>query len=181
MIFSLEQLEPFEEWRQVVGYEGLYEVSNWGRIRGVAQGQGRRPGRLLSPYTNRKGYLCVDLTKEKINKTCQVHRLVTATFLGPCPLNKQVDHINGDKTNNTLKNLRYLTPRENNDAAIARRGPPWRAPGEKNPAAKLTAAQIIEIRRLHLEGMTQVALAKEFGVTQAAVWYIVRGKHWKTI
>jgi HNH endonuclease/NUMOD4 motif-containing protein len=177
MIIGFEQLELFEEWRQVVGYEGLYEVSNWGRLRGVAQGQGRRFGRLLNPWRTSKGYLQIGLIKNKIQTRWQVHRLVAVAFLGPCPPDKQIHHIDGDKTHNSIRNLRYVTQKEHSSLT----GTTYSAPGEKNPAAKLEREQVLEIRRLYLEGMTQVALAKEFGVTQAAIWYIVKGKHWKHV
>jgi hypothetical protein len=181
-----EQIELFEEWRQVVGYEGYYEVSNFGRVRSVAKGTGRKTGKLLTqrPHIHDQ-YLSVVLsTAEKGPKESKVHRLVLEAFTGSCPIGKQVDHIDGNRQNNVLPNLRYVTQSENRRAAVERRGewainsrPPPPRFGRDNSATKLTRDQVIDVRRLVMEGMSLGAVAKEFDVSTSAIWLIVHGKN----
>jgi len=182
-----EQIELFEEWRPVVGYEGYYEVSNWGRVRSVAKGKGRKTGKLLVQRAHiRDEYFSVILCRETKQKSRKTHALVAEAFIGRCPFGKQIDHIDGNRQNNVVPNLRYVTQLENRRAAVRRRGewavnsmPPPPMYGKDNPAAKLTRDQVLDIRRLVIEGMTQRAVAKEFGVSTSAVWLIVHGKNHK--
>ena len=94
-----------EEFREVVGFEGLYEVSNLGRV--------RRNGRILKPWKNRKGYLHVDLYKNGIRRKALIHRLVAQTFL-PNPQNlPMINHKDEDKTNNSIDNLEWCDAKYN--------------------------------------------------------------------
>ena len=98
------------EWRSIPGYEGLYIVSDDGRVRNLE-------GLTLRPATKPNGYLFLSLSRRVNNKREKtwhhVHRLVAAAFL-PNPENKtDVDHIDGDKTNNKVSNLRWATRFEN--------------------------------------------------------------------
>ena len=99
-----------EEWRPIVGYEGLYEVSNTGQVRSLDRYDNRncfRKGKVLSPGKNTKGYLFVILTCNGKRKTINVHRLVTEAFL-PNPDNlPEINHKDEDKTNNSVDNLEY--------------------------------------------------------------------------
>jgi hypothetical protein len=105
------QLWPEEEWRPVPGYEGLYQVSSWGRVwsvprRGIA-GQKIRGG-MLRPYTEPSGYQRVALSKDGAQRGFRVHELVAAAFLGPRPAGARVvRHLNGDPANNFASNLEF--------------------------------------------------------------------------
>jgi hypothetical protein len=107
-----------EEWRDVVGYEGIYQVSNTGLVKSldriVLYKNGisyNKKGVLLSERTNPKGYRGVGLYKE--NKVCyfDTHRLAAMCFMGVS--DKEVNHIDGNKANNNISNLEYVTSQSN--------------------------------------------------------------------
>ena len=108
-----------ETWKDVRGYEGLYEVSDLGRIRSLGRTVPSKNGstqrkrvRILVQEINMNGYCRVRLfDKDGHARHCQVHRLVLEAFSGPSDL--QVNHINEIKTDNRLTNLEYCTPKEN--------------------------------------------------------------------
>lgn len=96
-----------EIWKDIGGYEGLYQVSNLGRVNRVAT------GRVLKGGKDGGGYLNVDLCKNGKRKTHTIHRLLAQAFI-PNPENKSdVNHIDEDKTNNNVNNLEWSTRKEN--------------------------------------------------------------------
>ncbi len=111
-----------EEFKSVKGYEGLYEVSNLGRVKSLSRTM-RSKGdsvrrveeRILKGTLDSAGYYSVNLSKNGTAKVRKIHQLVTIAFLGHAPSGHEivVDHINNDKTNNRLDNLQLVTPREN--------------------------------------------------------------------
>ena len=163
-----------EIWKPVLGYEGLYDVSNLGRVRNMARRSGTKPLRILKQEPMHRGYLCVPLSGKGIRKLCRVHRLVMAAFVGPSPDGKHVNHINGDKRDNRLENLEYLTASEN--TAHAMKIGTMRAWGENNPFAKLSDSDATRIRERRKEGQTFIAIGKEFGVHATTVGRICRGE-----
>ena len=108
-----------EEWKPVVGFEGLYEVSNLGNVRSI-QFHGKRRIKELSQFSDKLGYRRVKLRKwdDSIAGSFQVHRLVAMSFI-PNPDNKpQVDHIDTNPSNNRVDNLRWVTSMENQQNPI---------------------------------------------------------------
>ena len=96
-----------ETWKNVVGYGGLYEVSNLGRVRSLPKSG--REGKILSPQMDRRGYRFVHLRINGQRKTGKVHRLVAQAFL-PNPDNyPQVNHKNGNKSDNRVSNLEWCS------------------------------------------------------------------------
>lgn len=98
--------------RDVVGYEGLYTVDIFGNITKVCN------RKVMSQHKSNSGYMRVILSKNKKRTNYSVHRLVAEAFI-PNPLNKnQVNHIDGDKTNNVVWNLEWTTSKDNNIHAV---------------------------------------------------------------
>lgn len=102
-----------ENWLPIKGYEGLYEVSNYGRVRSLNY---RKKGvrKVLKCYARLGYYIKVSLVKSGVRKYYRVHRLVAQAFLPP-PLEgqTQVEHINTDKRDNRVQNLRWVSPKGN--------------------------------------------------------------------
>lgn len=108
-----------EEWRDVVGYEGYYIVSNRGVVKSVdrvvPQGCSMRTvkSKIKSVYFNSYGYPCVSLCKDCKTRAMPIHRILAMAFI-PNPDNKPyIDHIDTDKSNFSLDNLRWVTAKEN--------------------------------------------------------------------
>ena len=114
-------IDIIEEWRPVVGYEGLYEVSNTGRVRSLdryvrskSKSYRLQKGSILSPSTS-NGYLYVILQASQVTRKFRIHRLVAQAFL-PNPDNlPQVNHKDEDKLNNRVDNLEWCTVKYNNN------------------------------------------------------------------
>jgi len=170
-----------EQWKDVVGYEGLYQVSSQLRVKRVAGGQGAVPGRILKVQKHRNGYLSVILYRDRKQTRESLHRLAATAFLGPPPSpDYQVNHRNGVRDDRHVENLEWVTAAENTRHAIEVLGKATR--GEAHGGAKNTREDVLEIRRLAATGeLTQAELGKMFGVGQAAISKIVRRVTWRHV
>jgi hypothetical protein len=136
-----------EEWRPIQGFEGLYEISDLGRVRNVAERPRTYVGKILIPSNKPNRYPLVILVKggeKRYGK--HVHKLVSEAFIGPCPKSQEVDHLDGRKWNNAADNLGYCPQDVNKkraaakglmlrgDLSSARRNPKTLARGDKNGA-----------------------------------------------
>lgn len=104
-----------EVWKDIIGYEGYYQVSNFGNVKSLGNERNKKE-KILKSGLDGKGYLQVNLQINNIRKTFKVHKLVALCFLNHTPdgTNKiVVDHIDKNKLNNNLINLRLITNREN--------------------------------------------------------------------
>ena len=108
-----------ETWKDISGYEGIYEVSDLGRVRSLVQRNRWKPG-ILKPGKTHGGYLQVLLCKDGKSKNMKVHRLVAEAFI-PNPNNLEtVNHKDEDKTNNSASNLEWMTRKDNTIYSQAR-------------------------------------------------------------
>jgi hypothetical protein len=176
--------EP-ERWLPVVGWEGRYEVSDQGNVRSLWAPNGpRRVPRLLKPRVHApapNGRMLVFLCDGKRRKPQPrlVHHLVLEAFVGPRPDGQETRHGPGGALDNRLVNLRWGTHVDNIRVDKERDGTVLF--GERHPSAKLTEADVREIRRRRAEGEMMKVLAAEFGVDQANISAIVNRRSWKRL
>lgn len=176
--------ECAEQWKPVVGWENVYEVSDLGRVRRVAPGRRTKPGYVRRPTLNRYGYMQIELCADGRPQLCTVHSLVCAAFLGPRPKGTQINHRNSNRADNRLANLEYVTQAENVRHSIASAvatGRPHRGYGQDSHAAKLNEEQVRTIRHLLSIGMPATKIAPMFGVSDKAIGKIKHGLSWKHI
>ena len=162
-------------WKAVLGYEGLYEVSDMGLVRSVRNNRNSRSGHILAP-SRRSKYLCVTLSKDGVRRSALVHRLVIAAFFGDAN-GRDVNHKNGNKDDNRLANLEYCTKSENERhkrAMLASK------PGAGTPA-KLSAEEVALMRKLRDEGWTYKQLGERFGVCLSNAHAVCSRHTWRTM
>lgn len=171
-----------EQWKDVAGYEGIYQVSNEGRVRSlerkVQESNGRArivPMRETFGYKDTYGYLCFGLCRDGERETKKVHQLVASAFI-PNPDNKpQVNHKNGVKTDNRVDNLEWVTNTENAEHAY-RNGlmkPPSRECIEKSASARRRS-----VRRSDGVIFRSIEDAAEAAsVTSGAVKHVLAGRN----
>jgi hypothetical protein len=155
-----------EKWKAIPGFEGLYEVSDQGRVRNQT--------RLLRPSKQQRGHMLVAL-----GATAQryVHRLVLEAFVGPASDGMECRHLNGDPADNRLCNLAWGTRLEN-FADRTRLGEHNAPRGTKQPHARLNEDLVRKIRSDCAAGRKQQDVADELGIGQSHVWMVVNRRLW---
>lgn len=169
-----------EIWKDIPGYEGIYQVSNLGLVKSLPRVVLRHmkngsvhPHRiyekLLTPARQYRGHQQVCLCKEGVENHQFVHRLVLLAFVGPCPEGMEVCHNDSDPTNNRLDNLRYDTRSGNKvDSVKILRG----------PSQKLDPEQVLRIRGMIANGDGTTKIADTFGVATPTICSIKYGRSW---
>jgi hypothetical protein len=175
-----------ESWKPITGFEGIYEISNWGNVRSLDRYQpprGKRHGRWLRGQrlkpTNSEGYPAVTLYPTKI----RIHTLVANHFLDPKPdWANQPNHIDGNKTNNYFKNLEWSNDSLNNQHAY-RIG--------LQPKRKLTDDQVREIKAELAKPFISTdprpnygryaPIARKHGISVTLILAIIKGTCWEHI
>lgn len=162
-----------EEWRDVKGYSGLYEISSFGRVRSIRG----NTARIMALHPNRKdGYLKVSLSKNGEKRTYLVHLLVAAAFLGKCPPGYVVNHKSetGDKTDNRADNLVYTTQLDNIRHSIDVLG--HSRSGQMHGRARFTDADVVAMFELRKYGMKLDDIAAQFDTSKGVISHILNGK-----
>lgn len=164
--------ELFELWRTVLFYDGLYEVSNLGRVRSLGGRRGTSGKILKQGYI--KGYACVSLSKNGVRTTYLVHRLVAESFLYNGDNLPEVNHKDGDKLNNSFTNLEWID-RDGNmkhakDTSLVNNK------GEKHGMSILIEE---EVRYIRSSDETNTVLALQYAVSPQTISDIRLGKSWK--
>lgn len=172
-----------EIWKPIPSLHGLYEASNFGRIRCVDRfvegysARGKRPilihrkGQIMRCSSKCRGYLGVSISINRAEACKVVHLLILEAFKGSRPLGMQGCHNNGIKNDNRIDNLRWDTPLEN-QADIERHG--TRCKGEMIASSKLTPEAVLLIR----SGMKRSDAIKAFGIGPTQFYRVKRGESW---
>jgi ParB family transcriptional regulator, chromosome partitioning protein len=168
-----------EEWRPVVGYEEIYEVSSWGRIRRLQTRKRYQAGTLLTPSPRADGYLNVVLAANGDRESKLLHQIVAEAFLGPCPEGIQVNHRHpdGDRSRCWLSNLEYRTIADNNEDQRIHR-PAAYATRERIGISALKSTDLPEIRRALAMNCPVHEIAQRFGVADGTIYAIRDCKSW---
>lgn len=161
-----------EIWKDIEGYEGLYKISDLGRVISIRY---KKDKILKQNYCGL--YFSIGLSKNRKTERITIHRLIAIHFIYNNEGKTQVNHINGIKTDNRIQNLEWVTPKENIRHAFATK---LKIPvkGEENGGSKLTNKCILDIRASEL---SQVELAKIYNVLQSNIHCIIKRKTWKHI
>lgn len=179
------------EWRSVIGFEGLYEVSDAGLVRSVARtvvdyggrGGARRersyksmPIALHKPKS-KNGRVCVTLKKEGKATQRLVSHLVAFAFLGPRPDGHHIAHNDGNLDNNSLANLRYATPKENAADKLLHGTQTF---GEQHHCSKLTHRDVSMVCQLRDIGYSSRRIKQilDLPVSSTAIRHIMAGRTW---
>jgi len=164
-----------EVWRPVPEYEDLYEVSSHGRVRSLDRAvlgkDGRTEthhGKVLKPQKTRNGYLQVSLCRGAMRVHRTIHTLVAEAFYGKRPTGCDVMHIDGDRENNYLSNLRYDSRSENLRSTYNY--------GGKQANGKLSLEDVDDIRHRIEHGDSCPSIARDYNVHPSTIYHIRDGK-----
>ena len=176
-----------EIWKDIIGCEGYYQVSNFGRVKRLKRLTLRKNGRLLpvkekflKETKQKSGYLTSFLCIGKQQKTKYIHRLVAQAFI-PNPENKpQVNHINGIKNDNRVENLEWCTNKENHIHAVKNKLK--FVSGQENYNSKLTEEEVYIIKGLfEYTSLNNNCISEIFNVTPQNINLIRKNKTWKKV
>lgn len=171
-----DPIVPDEIWKPIPRFEGLYEASDIGRVRSLPRKSVPPSGLILKGTAFIKGRIIISLRVHKKRERHSKARLVALAFLGQPPTAKhEVNHIDGDPSNDRIENLEWVTHTENVRHSFRTGINPS---GERSPHAKLTNADVAQIRHL-LKTQLQKRIAKQFNVQPNTISRIKTGRRWK--
>lgn len=176
-----------EEWRNVVGWEGYYQVSSCGRVRSVQRTiitiegvQRTLPSIIMRTKLagGRNLYKCVHLRRNGTQKLQYVHRLVCSAWNGLPPEGMEVGHVNGDRFDNRASNLRWITHLENVRERELHGTRPF---GENGARSKYTNDQVRDICQRALNGEPYPRIEQQYGILKSSISQIRHGKTWRDV
>lgn len=167
-----------EVWKDIKGFEGLYQFSNLYRVK--SSPRATTSGKILKIQIGGHGYPHVSLCKNGKYKIRKIHHLVLEYFIGPCPYGMECRHKNDIKTDYRIQNLIWGTKIENAQDRISN-GKQIRNLGSKNGMAKLIDENILEIRKLINAKIPIKIIAKRFNISERAIYSIDSGESWSHI
>jgi len=172
-----------EIWKDIPGYEGLYQISNNGGVKRMPKNTVTITGKIrihklkiLKPSTDSRGYSQTCLFKLGIGKIVSVHRFVAITFIENTENKPQINHKDGNKKNNHVDNLEWCTNTENMQHAVRNK---LMARGEENGISKLNELQVRVIKKTF--GITQEEIAEYFCVHRSTISRIRSNTNWKHV
>lgn len=167
-----------EIWKDIIGFEGLYQFSNLYRIKKLIN------NKILKIFVDSCGYPSVNLSKNNKRGPIRIHRLVLEYFVGICPSGMECRHLNGTRTDYKIENLKWGTRSENVKDSIkhgTKTNPTWfDNKGTKNGNSKLIDKDLLEIRKLINEGnLMQKEIARRYNVSPQTICDIKNKRTWK--
>jgi hypothetical protein len=170
-----------EIWKDIEGYEGLYQISNQGRIRSLERSVyhpitkiQKIPEKILKPDL-RKGYLAVSLCINGFKKSFLIHRIVAKHFVLNHFNKPEVNHLDGNKSNNYYLNLEWATSSENQIHAVKTF---LQKSGSKHSNSKLDETKAIKIKN---SALSLSKLSEIYGVSKSCIYSVKKSKTWKNI
>lgn len=161
-------------------YDMEYIVSTDGKIYSTKNNGRGKYHKEISQRENADGYMMVTCGKNNHRRTERVHRIIAKAFIENPSGYLEVDHIDGNRKNNNVSNLRWISGFDNkSNIPFEKRSISHR--GEKNGRSRLTHNEVIEIRRLHDNGATTSDIAKLYGRGWSTIYNIITEQTWKHI
>lgn len=173
-----------ELWKAIKGFDRIYDISNYGRLRTYRKSvKGQQivcesPQKLMRPSKDKNGYLIATLKRDGKNKYIKLHRAVLEAFVGECPVGMECCHKNDIKDDNRVCNLKWDTHKNNQVKYGGARKIIGK--GEKNPAAIFTDRQVIAMRQLAAKNICIRDIATATGASYQNVYRIIKGYRWSS-
>lgn len=170
-----------EIWKDIIGFEGLYQFSNLYRTRVLFNKYGNISNKTIK-IQNKDRYPYINLYKNNKHYNKKIHHLVLEYFVGPRPMGMEACHLNDIKTDYRIKNLRWDTRSNNGRDAVKnnKRFKPENK-GSKHGLSKLIEKDIIQIRQRHINGESGIKIAKDYKVSFSLIYKIIKKKLWQHV
>jgi hypothetical protein len=173
-----------EIWKDIKGYEGLYQVSNLGGVKRIERYNIKKcrygnycklllKEKIIFGCLDKNGYYKTSLSKNKIKKTFRINRLVAQTFLDNPENKPQVNHKDGNKLNNNITNLENISHAIKNNLIKVK--------GNDNPNSKLKEKDVIEIKQYLRDGKSNKEIATIFNISNQMISNIKLGYNWSYV
>lgn len=167
-------------FKPIRGYDDRYEIDEYGNIRSLSNVKSSSKGLIRKHQLDRFGYHRITLHKNSNRISYSVHRLVYETFKGDIPEGYEINHIDGNKSNNHIDNLELVTHQENSIHARNVLDRWSNRQGENSSNNKLTNEDVYKIREL-AKSHTRREIAAMYGLSHVAINHIVNRKTWNHI